>query len=176
MKKNLFIIGFIFSVTVNVVVLISLGYFWYKGHKFREIRRQEVAHFEGPLERALALSPEQIEAMRALRRGFDPRIADIRKNIRVKRQQLMSLLSEPNPDTLQINKKVAEIASLQRELERLTIHNLVKMKQILTPEQMRKLHSLIEKRVIQGGPERLRFPQQLPKFMRLFRNRDTDLR
>jgi len=166
MKKNLFIIGFIFSVTVNVVVLASLGYFWYKGHKVREIRRQEITHFEGPLERILALSPEQIEARRALRRDFDPIIADLRVTIRLKRQELMMLLKEPEPDTIQINKKIAEIASLQAELEKLTIHHLIKMKRILTPEQAEKIHSFIEKRVIPGGPEGPRPPHRPPRFPR----------
>jgi len=174
MKKNLFIIGFIFSVTVNVAVLVSLGYFWYKGRKVREIRSQEMPRFGGPLERALALSHEQIEAIRALRKDFDPSIADLRMAIRLKRQELMMLLNEPNPDTVQINRKIAEIVSLQEKLEKLTIHHLIKMKRILTPEQMRKLHSLIEKRIMYGGPERRRPPQRPQKFMKregIFRER-----
>lgn len=163
MKKNLFIIGFIFSVTVNIVVLASLGYFWHKGRKVRDIRRQEVTHFQGPLERALALSPEQIEAMRALRRNFDPRITDLRIAIRDKRHELMMLLKEPNPDTVQINRKIAEIASLQEELEKLTIRHLIRMKRMLTPEQARRIQSFIEKRIIHEGPKRFRLPRRPSK-------------
>jgi len=169
MKKNLFIIGFIFSVVVNVVVVASLGYFWYKGRKFRDVRRQEVAHFQGPLERALALSPEQIEAMKTLRGNFDPNIVDLRMAVRDKRHELMMLLSEPNPDTAEVNEKIVEIASLQAELEKLTIHHLIKMKRILTPEQAKRIQSFIEKRVIHGrreGPEGLKPPYRQPKFPR----------
>jgi Spy/CpxP family protein refolding chaperone len=167
MKRNLLIIGFIFSLTVNVVVLASLGYFWYKGRKVRDIRRQEITHFQGPLERALALSPEQIEAMKTLRGNFDPNIIDLRMAVREKRHELMMLLSEPNPDTAEVNKKIAEIASLQVELEKLTIHHLIKMKKILTPEQAKRIQSFIEKRVIHGGregPEGLKPPYRQPKF------------
>jgi Spy/CpxP family protein refolding chaperone len=65
----------------------------------------------------------------------------------------MELLRSPDPDSMAVENILQKMATSQVALERKVIQNILRMKQVLTPEQREKLLQMMEKR---GGWDRIR--------------------
>ena len=141
MKKNLLILGLIFSVAINAAVLTKIGHHWLG--KDKEERYHPSMSY---LYKELALSESQLKKMELFRKSLESRMKGIKKELREKRVDLVDLLTESEPDRKKINEKLIEIESLQGNLQRLIIEHLLKQKTVLDPEQQKMFFSLIEKR------------------------------
>jgi len=151
MKRRLLIFGLTLSVAINVGVLGSAGYRWLK------ISCEERPHQEGEhspmsfLGKELSLSQSQAREMESLRKALEPKMEEIREELRDKRVQLVNLLMEAEADLEKINIQLKEIESLQTELQKLVIDHLLQEKKILSPEQQKKFFSIISKRLCPEG-------------------------
>ena len=75
----------------------------------------------------------------------------IRAEIEVRRIELREALRADKPDRDEILKKVQEISDLRREAMRHSVEAILAAKTILSPEQQRKVFSMLENRP-GGGP------------------------
>ncbi len=146
MKNKLLILGLIFSVTVNIAVLSTIAYHRWGGCRGEGHSRIIKQHQESFLSRKLNLSQPQTEQMESFKESLANNMKKINTPLYEKRIQLINLLIEPKPDREKINLKLNEIASLQADLQRLTIDYLLKQKALFSPEQQEKFGSLIEER------------------------------
>jgi len=147
MKKNLLILGFILSLGINIGVLATIGYNRLEkscpgGDAEKE--RHAAMSF---LIKELDLSPAQEKEIESLRKSLEPKVEEIRIKLREKRVQLFNLLKESQAEYEKINNQLSEIKSLQTEIEKMAIANLLQEKKILSPEQQEKFFSIILKRL-----------------------------
>lgn len=151
MKRRLLIFGLTLSVAINIGILGSAGYRWLK------ISSEERHHREGEhspmgfFGKELSLSQSQAREMESLRKALEPKMEEIREELREKRVQLVSLLMESEPDIEKINFQLNDIESLQTELQKLVIEHLLQQKKILSPEQQKKFFSIISKSLCPEG-------------------------
>jgi Spy/CpxP family protein refolding chaperone len=67
------------------------------------------------------------------------------------RNELIDLLSAPEPDIVAIHRKQEEIIAGQRSMQELVIEFLLSEKKVLTPEQQRNLFDMLRHRATCAG-------------------------
>jgi len=105
----------------------------------------------GFLSEYLALSKSQKDKINAIHRILYVKIAELRTELSQKRRELYKLLKNPEQNTEEINQKIDEIASLQKDIQRESMNNLREMRKVLTKEQQDKFFSLIKRRLNNRG-------------------------
>ena len=143
MKEKLIIFLLIFSLTVNVAALVTMGYFWEK------YERRGAPPFRGDeiptpsLTSELSLDNEQQGKMRGIRRSFLNEINPIRNELSTKRENLVNLLTAEEPDRSAIDQKLSEINTLQSKIQNAVVDNLLREKDFLNPRQQEQYFNCI---------------------------------
>lgn len=97
----------------------------------------------------LNLSQEQQDQMKALRtKSKDAHKAE-REEFRTKKNELNDLLKASSVDKKAIDTKIKEISALTEEKMQNRVEHLLKVKEILTPEQFEKFLQMKEERMKQ---------------------------
>ena len=151
MKNYLKRIGIIISIILNITFVSGYYYktFWEKKEGSWVVRPQVKR-----ILRQLRLSDEQKGKIRNSTDSLRKEVSKIRGQIEARRMEMIELLSSPHPDREAIELKRQAIVSLQQELQKLVLDNLLENKKVLTPEQQRKLFSYLKigiKRSFEGG-------------------------
>ena len=92
--------------------------------------------------KALNLTPEQIEKMKALREDSFKETIPLRNELMSKKLERAALWVQTNPDEEKILAKQKEINALRAQLGEKVTKNRLAMRKILTPEQEAKLINL----------------------------------
>ena len=149
MKKNLLILGLVFSVAINAAVLTKIGHHWLgkdKGEKHHcEGKHSSMSY----LHKELALSEKQTGQINVLKERFRSNAKPVRAALRTKRKQLVQLLMASEPDRSKIDAVISEINSLQGELQKRVVDHLLAQKEILTAEQQEKFLFIIRDRLME---------------------------
>lgn len=95
----------------------------------------------------LQLSDEQVKALEALRSDFQKEAVRRSAEIRVAELELQELLREDPVDLGKVEAKVRQIEALRAEHRLSRIKTIERGKALLTPEQRRKLESLVARRM-----------------------------
>ena len=98
-------------------------------------------------EKVVELRPEQRAQLKNIREEFFPQIKEIRSQLHKERKVLGRLLMEEKTDSVTIGKQVEQIESLQTDIERKVIRQLLKEKSVLDPEQRQNYLRMIMKRI-----------------------------
>ena len=99
----------------------------------------------------LGLADPQVERLRQVVVETEKANVKIRAEIEVRRIELREALRADKPDRDEILKKVQEISDLRREVMKDSVEAILAAKTILSPEQQRKVFSILENRH-GGGP------------------------
>jgi Spy/CpxP family protein refolding chaperone len=147
MKRNWLLYLVIFSLALN---LGTIGAFAY----LRSQDRQAAVGKETPrpvglrdLWLALHLDKEQRQTLHRLAPEHRHRVAQLRREMAAKRQELFDLLKGANPDWRIIQAKIKEISAQQGRLEEEVARFLLECKKHLRPEQQAAFISLVERRL-----------------------------
>jgi len=149
MKEKLIIFLLIFSLTINVAALITMGYFWGRGEGGGEavFRRSG----ESPrLGSRLSLDKVQQRKMRGMRGSLFEGIKPVRDELEAKREDLVNLLTTKEPDRIVIDQKIGEINSLQSQIQHAVIDTLLREKEFLNPMQQKEYFDVISRRLCQN--------------------------
>ena len=92
----------------------------------------------------LNLSPEQKSQITKQQDMNKEKVSELRDKMRAKRLELKQELEKPTVDTNKINAIIADIKTLMGEQLDFRVNNILAMKQILTPEQFKKLQDMKE--------------------------------
>jgi len=76
---------------------------------------------------------------------------DIMDELSMKRSELLELMNADEPDSDAVEMKIAEIAELQAELEKMIAEQVMEVYSILTPEQVERFTSHMEERLCPSG-------------------------
>jgi Spy/CpxP family protein refolding chaperone len=90
------------------------------------------------------MTPEQRTRVEDLSAGFQRECRGIRTRMRERRRDLFRLLAAPETDDATIAARMGEIAGLQAALQQRMVRHLLAVREILTPEQQRKLFDLLD--------------------------------
>jgi Spy/CpxP family protein refolding chaperone len=147
MKRNWLLYLVIFSLALNFG---TIGVFAYLRHQDRQMVSGKEA--PGPmglrdLWLALNLDKEQRQTLRRLAPEHRHQVAQLRREMTAKRQELFELLKGEAPDWSVIQGKIREISAQQGQLEEEVVRFLLECKKHLKPEQHAAFVSLVERRL-----------------------------
>lgn len=91
--------------------------------------------------RELKLAPEQDKLLKDAKAASRAQMAELGKALKAKRQELKSALAKPVVTRQQVEPIAQEIKALQSQMVDRRIDSILKVKEILTPEQFQKLQS-----------------------------------
>lgn len=144
MKKQFFILTIVFLFVINITALATLSYNrWIRPQYAAETAEQEEAW--DVLQMRIALKPNQLQRMQDSRMTFEQDIDSLRQEMWTKRKKLIEEARRSSPDLKRIDQVVDELSKLQAEVEKKTVRNLIKDKELLTPGQQKRYLSLFEK-------------------------------
>mgnify|MGYP000657540682 CR=1 FL=1 len=103
------------------------------------------------LHREIGVKEEQWKQIAPLVQAFREKAGKQRRKIRAFRGQLMDLLTMPGVDKAAIRLKQDEILLNQRQMQNLVIDHLLKEKEILSPEQAKKLMQYLRRQCRQDS-------------------------
>ena len=103
-------------------------------------------HHGQRLAKALGLSEEQREQIKAIFRKHRDEIAPLRKEMVSGRRELRNLIQSDKPDEAAIRVQTGKIAATSGDLAVLRAKVSREVRMVLTPEQIRKFRDLQEKR------------------------------
>ncbi|MGD9015700.1 MAG: periplasmic heavy metal sensor [Candidatus Omnitrophota bacterium] len=154
--KRRFTKEIICAVIFGLIFLPGLGFAQISGQELRE-QVPEPAGQEGeeiPLSKIadeLSLSPEQKEQLKEQRFQARYSMIENRNKIKLKELELRHELEKEAVNQEVVNKIVAELKQLHGNTIEQRVDSILKMKEILTPEQFEKLESVIKHRRMQRG-------------------------
>ncbi len=90
----------------------------------------------------LGLNPDQTDLFQQINSGYNQRSQKILDQLTEKRSEMLSELSEENPDTTILHLLADDIGKLHTNLKLLTIWNFIELKKICTPAQQQQLSKM----------------------------------
>jgi Spy/CpxP family protein refolding chaperone len=103
----------------------------------------------------LGLKEDQIKAIEPLETDYRKHGIRSRADVRVAMIDLGSLLDQKNPDRSAISAKVDEISGIRKQMMMYRVDTLLKLKEILTPEQYAQFRSKIKAQMERGMGRRM---------------------
>lgn len=145
MKRKVLYIALGLLIIINLTAFATLTYHRCCG-RYDECVLAEKKEQGRYLCQQLSLSESQINDMDMISKNFHVHADSIRMILSVERSELIDMLSESDMDVNEINNQLEEINSLQSELQKLVIHQILQKKDTLTSEQQTIFFSILKKR------------------------------
>ena len=144
MKKRIFIIALVLLFVINITALTTLSYNrWFKPWSPADEQWNQSESWQ-ELQTQVSLSPQQSQTMQNLRLSFEKEVDSLRQQMWEKRNFLLEEARNPSPNLNRIDSLIEEIGALQADIQKKSVRNLLKDKEILTPGQQKKYFSLFE--------------------------------
>ncbi len=143
MRNRWILLALIFSLTVNLVAVGTLGFFWLSKPK-KPPRQPRWTSEARP-----RFHPEADEEVAKMTREYFERAHKEKMALRTTRLQLVELLREESPDTNKIMAAIDELARHQTELERITVRHILRLKPHLGRERLDFLIRMFEQRAME---------------------------
>lgn len=141
-KRRLAFWGIVVLVIVNIS---SLATVWFQQHRRPEPPPRDMPPPPGAnqfLKRELGLNDAQAEQFAKLQRQHFERARALQNAIGELKHELFGELSSPVPDTVKVERLADEIGARQSDLEKITFHHFLDLKNLCTVEQRKKLDVL----------------------------------
>lgn len=143
MKKRLFIITMVLLFVINITAFTTLSYNrWLKPRPFS--LESDQSETWQTLQKHVSLNAQQSQTMQNLRLAFEKEVDSLRQQLWEKRNALLEEARKPSPNLNRIDSLIEEISSLQTDIQKKSVRNLLKDKRLLTPQQQEKYFSLFE--------------------------------
>ena len=143
MKKRLFIIAMVLLFVINITALTTLSYNrWIKPRPAPQQPGQSETWLT--LQKQVSLSSQQSQTMQNFRLSFEKEVDSLRQQLWEKRNFLLEEARNPSPNLNRIDSLIEEISALQADIQKKSVRNLLKDKEILTPGQQEKYFSLFK--------------------------------
>lgn len=143
MKKNNLFIVLILSLVVNVSVLATVGYHYWRNACIVPSAPCPLHPSDHHLYESLGLSSEQIAKMEPLAKVFHRRLTGLESAIEGKRNLLIDLLERDQFDQRRAEEIQKEIAGLQDEIQKEVIQHISESKKIMNPSQQKRFIELL---------------------------------
>lgn len=94
------------------------------------------------LKKELDLSDEQLTKVKAIKKELKPEIRETKKTIASLRKDFTEAMKDPKVSSEELKKKFDQIQESKSLLHQKMFNFMLKMREILTPEQMGKFHDV----------------------------------
>lgn len=150
MKNRVFLIILIFLFIVNLTAVVTFSYNRWLKPKINSAEKDPQEIWDS-IQDQVALEPPQLEKMKSLRFSFEKEILSLRMEIWRKRRVLLEEMRNPDPDINRIDNAIDELSRLQADIQKKTIRNILKDKEMLSPWQQKRYFSLFERHMQKPG-------------------------
>ena len=142
MKNSVLKFILLLSLILNIAILGSIGYSYYRNTCSRPLPF-------GPGRRAflmkeLSLNQRQADLMIKNQQAFHAQIDSMRQQIFKKRLQLLDLMQSDKPDTKEIDQTIEAIGDIQEDIQKTIVAHIIEVKTILNQDQQKKFFGFIE--------------------------------
>ena len=146
MKKTITTVVLVLSLAMNIGVGVKILYhraaikhLWTKGPAaMRGVPRM-------PFYRKLDLAKEQEEKITKLHEEMQKKILPLGKSLNEKRRELFAMVKSGKIDQDKKQKLLQEITGLQMQIESITLDNMINVRNVMTPQQLKKMNRSFEK-------------------------------
>jgi len=146
MKRKTIIIVLFLLFTINISALATFSVNrWLKPRISSP--GEDILYGEKSPPDQMVLSQIQLDKMNATRTSLEKDVNSIRGRMTEMRIQLLDELQNPEPDLPLIVKEIEVLRLLQAEIQKLTVRNLLRDKELLTPGQRNIYFSLFDDHV-----------------------------
>lgn len=168
MDKKLLTIILMISLAINLATMFTFGYFWWAHHNNSRLRlggrRPMMPEWQHTrIAKELRLSAQQMEEIRRANEEMRAETQTLREELFRKRQDLMALIREKEPQRDHADALIGEIAALQARHDKQIFDRMVAMKNILSPEQQQRLNALLHTLLEAGRPPEVPPPPGGPR-------------
>ncbi len=133
------------SVVLNIVILGTVGYFYWQNAPGPVPRAPGKHGRFAVLVKELSLSPAQAQRMKAKWRVFHGGIVKDKQRMFQQRMELLGLMRADNPDLQAIDRNIEDIGDTQEGIEKLVAAHILEVKALLNKDQQKKFFDLIDK-------------------------------
>lgn len=144
MKDNLFKYILIISLLLNISLLTTAGYVYFKQEKTRVIPFVSEPQNGSYLFEELSLKPEQTQRLKGEAKSFHTEIFKKRQEVIDKRISLIGLLRSDHPDRKAIDTAIFQINKMQGEIQKMAAIHILDVKSALDKDQQKRFLDLIE--------------------------------
>ncbi len=141
MKKKFILLGILLLIAINISALATVGYRWKCGKGNKSCGACVPGEY---MCQQLSLTDAQKQNVEVCRKAFTEGMDQKREILNRKRNELVELISQPNPETARIDSLLVEIGTAQTELEKVVVNHILREKGLLTPEQQEKFLEMIK--------------------------------
>lgn len=140
MKNSTLKFLLLLSVLLNIIILVSVLYFYYAHNYYKSIPLRRYALFA----KELSLTPQQERLFEVKEKTFFTDIDGLRQQIFKKRIELLNLMKSDHPDTKKINQVISEISNTQSLIQQKVVNHLIDVKSILNKQQQEKFFKILD--------------------------------
>jgi len=144
MKDNLLKYILIVSLLLNISLLTTAGYVYFKQEKNRSLPLAPEVWNGSYLFEKLSLKPEQAQRLKEEAVSFHAEIDKKRQEVINKRIALVSLLRSDHSDSEAIDATIFQISKMQGEIQRMAALHILDVKATLDRDQQKRFLDLIE--------------------------------
>ena len=144
MKDNTFKFILVISLLLNISLLSTAGYVYYKQGKSRISPDAHMTQKGGYLFEELSLKPEQAQRLKEQAISFHEEIDKKRLEVIHKRIALVGLLRSDHPNREAIGTTISQISKIQGEIQRMVALHILEAKATLDKDQQKRFLDLIE--------------------------------
>jgi hypothetical protein len=138
------------SLILNISVLVTAGYMYYKQSDYWVSPFGVKMKKDRFLFEELSLSPDQLKTMKERAIDFRTEIDRRRKEIAGKRLLMLNLMRADIPDKKAIDAAISDISGKQEEMQRVVAIHILEEKATLDKDQQKKFLDLIEDAMTKG--------------------------
>ena len=163
MKDKLLKYVFILSLLLNFSLLGAAGFTYYQQNRYGEPFDHvspggvpECSSIHPYLFKALSLKPEQRKLFEQKATHFHEALDRKGEKVEQLRGSLFSILRTDHPDSRAIETAIAEINTVQEEMQKMTVAHMLDFKSMLDRDQQKKFFDLIQGAM--GGRHEIQCP------------------
>ena len=143
MKKKHVVLALVLLFAINIAALATLTYNRWLRPQSRGFQ-QDALDIGSDLRFEMSLTPRQMESIQDRRVSFENEIEYLRNKMWQTKNSIVQETRRPNPDIDRIDALIEEFSGLQASIQKKTMRNLLKDKELLTPQQRERYFSLFE--------------------------------
>src|SRR4030066_1852907 len=144
MRSKWLILILILSLAINLAVLATVGYHYYRNASNRPSAPCPMSPGDSHLYQSLGLSNLQLSKMEPLAQKFHERLAELGACMEEKKETLTNLLQKDS-DPASIENLRKEMAGIQDEIQKEVIIHIMESKNITDPQQQQRFFDLMRR-------------------------------
>jgi Spy/CpxP family protein refolding chaperone len=143
LKKKHFVIATVFLLVINLTALATLSYNRWIRPQLQDVQQESVEALDS-MRSEMRLTPGQFERMQGRRVSFEREIESLQSKMQEAKNALIRETRRPSPDLDRIDAIIEEYSNLQALIQKKTMRNLLKDRELLSPRQQETYFSLFE--------------------------------